>query len=288
MMSAAAVAAAEVTEGGLYMWGSNSYGTLGDGTTTSRSSPVQIGSDTTWTDLYGGSSFTIATKTDGTLWSWGYANAYRTGLDTNETNYSSPVQINDATDWSGASLSGGEMGGGGVKEDGTLWIWGRAPPNGEPGTYESVPVQVGSLTDWKKLATGKRGAHAVKTDGTLWVWGVSDDGVQGLGDDAEPLYSPVQVGSLTDWKHVGRSRTHDLVMATKTDGTLWGWSINTNGVLGQGNTTTYSSPVQVGSLTDWDTVECGELTMYALKTDGTIWACGRAANGRFDKLAPSP
>ena len=291
-MMVAAVAADAVTEGGLYMWGSNAYGALGDGTTTGRSSPVQVGSDTTWTDVDGGQEYTFATKTDETLWSWGYGNNFRNGLANQETNISSPVQINDATDWGGASLGGGRLGAAVVKADGTLWVWGRSPPDGQ---YEaaSSPIQIGSLTDWSQVSEGLMGGHAVKTDGTLWVWGYSDDGIAGIDpfpDGAD--VSPVQIGSLTDWKHVGRSRSFTVAMATKTDGTLWGWAVNTYGVLGQGNTTTYSFPVQVGSLTDWDTVECGHDTMYALKTDGTIWSCGEGGTGALgdstliDKSSP--
>ena len=36
------------TDGTLWGWGWNSYGNLGDGTVTNRSSPVQIGALTTW------------------------------------------------------------------------------------------------------------------------------------------------------------------------------------------------------------------------------------------------
>jgi len=277
MVAAATAAAGAVTEGGLYTWGRNTYGALGDGTTTNRSSPVQVGSDTTWTDVDGGEYWTFATKSDGTLWSWGYANSFRTGLATDETNYSSPVQINDDTDWDNSTLGGGRYAGGVVKEDGTLWIWGRSPPTGL-GVAVSSPIQIGSLEDWKDISTGLYGAHAVKTDGTLWAWGTFDDGILGNGG-TEDVGSPIQIGSLTDWKHIGRSRWNQIAMATKTDGTLWGWGVNGYGELGQGNTTNYSSPVQVGSLTDWDTVNVGNDHMVALKTDGTIWACGFGDDG---------
>ena len=37
----------------------------------------------------------------------------------------------------------------------------------------------------------------------------------------------------------------------KSDGTFWTWGFNGFGELGQNNRTNYSSPVQVGSNTDW-------------------------------------
>jgi alpha-tubulin suppressor-like RCC1 family protein len=47
---------------------------LGQGNRTYRSSPVQI-PGTTWSSISGGTQYSLATKTDGTLWSWGYNGA---------------------------------------------------------------------------------------------------------------------------------------------------------------------------------------------------------------------
>jgi alpha-tubulin suppressor-like RCC1 family protein len=62
-------------------------------------------------------------------------------------------------------------------------------------------------------------------------------------------------------------------LAIKTDGTLWSWGFNTNGQLGLGNTTNYSSPKQVGALTTWNKVAAGFFSL-AIKTDGTLWSWG--------------
>ena len=69
MMGAAG--AGEV-EAGLFTWGHNAYGQIGDGSTTTRSSPVQIGELTTWANITYGNSNAFAVKTDGTLWVWGW------------------------------------------------------------------------------------------------------------------------------------------------------------------------------------------------------------------------
>jgi alpha-tubulin suppressor-like RCC1 family protein len=63
-------------------------------------------------------------------------------------------------------------------------------------------------------------------------------------------------------------------------GALWGWGRNTtNGILGLGNLTNYSSPKQVGSLTNWLSLSGGFYSAHALKTDGTAWVWGRNNNG---------
>jgi alpha-tubulin suppressor-like RCC1 family protein len=45
--------------------------------------------------------------------------------------------------------------------------------------------------------------------------------------------------------------------AIKTDGTRWAWGQNQFGQLGIGNIAYYSSPIQVGSLTNWKQVSSG-------------------------------
>jgi alpha-tubulin suppressor-like RCC1 family protein len=60
----------------------------------------------------------------------------------------------------------------------------------------------------------------------------------------------------------------------KTDGTAWLWGAGNYGGLGLGNTTNYSSPVQLGALTTWSKVTSGKRFKEAIKTDGTLWAWG--------------
>lgn len=109
----------------------------------------------------------------------------------------------------------------------------------------------------------------------LWTWGTNYQGRLGSGTSgaASSRSSPVQVGSLTNWKSVSVSSGHTL--AVKTDGTLWAWGTGTNGILGLGNTYHRSSPVQVGGLTTWRKVSTGgQGSSFAISTDGTLWSWG--------------
>ena len=85
------------TDGTAWSWGHNSWGELGLNDLTFRSSPTQIGTDTTWDDISAGVNSTFGTKTDGTLWSWG-RNASGGGALNDNVKYSSPVQI-PGTKW---------------------------------------------------------------------------------------------------------------------------------------------------------------------------------------------
>ena len=242
------------TDGTLWSWGSKNAGALGLGNLTYYSSPKQVGSLTNWLNISCGRySFTLATKTDGTLWAWGYNLQGQLGLG-NRTNYSSPKQVGALTTWS--NISGGYNCSLATKTDGTLWSWGNNT-YGQLGlgntTNYSSPKQVGALTNWSKVTAGSYVSFAIKTDGTLWYWGSNGYGQLGLGNTTN-YSSPKQVGALTNWSKIACGNV--FVSATKTDGTSWTWGDNTYGQLGLGNRTNYSSPKQVGSLTTWINNAC--------------------------------
>jgi alpha-tubulin suppressor-like RCC1 family protein len=277
----------------LFAWGSNASGALGLGNTTNYSSPKQIGSNAGWTIVSTSATGTsYAIYSDGTLWAWGTNTYGQLGLN-NITNYSSPKQVGALTNWSTVVA-----GGGGytiaIKADGTLWSWGRNQ-YGQLGlgntTYYSSPKQIGSLTNWVKAACGQLHTIAIKTDGTLWAWGYSNSaygapygGQLGLGN-LNNYSSPKQVGTLTNWLATSCGAYHTL--ATKTDGTLWAWGVNSNGgfgnlgCLGLGNNTSYNSPKQVGSLTDWSSTANGYYTSFGIKINGTIWSWGEGYLGQL-------
>jgi len=286
----------------LWMWGRGYAGGLGLGNTTNYSSPKQVGALTTWATISVGYDFwSLAVKTDGTLWAWGKnsPNYGVLGLG-NLTNYSSPKQVGALTNWSKVFTSHGQWGSFAVKTDGTLWAWGRGITYGILGlgnlTNYSSPVQVGALTNWSSLSC-TNGVVAVKTDGTLWSWGRGNYGQTGHGNSTN-YSSPVQVGALTNWSKAAIGRVGHSV-AVKTDGTLWSWGLNKSydsgtytwtrpgGQLGLGNTTNYSSPKQVGALTNWSSISVGKGTgsgydsgfSLAARTDGTLWAWGNTTSG---------
>ena len=62
---------------------------------------------------------------------------------------------------------------------------------------------------------------------------------------------------------------------------LWGWGYNSTGQLGLGNTTNYSSRVQIGALTTWSKIDLMSFSSIAIKTDGTLWTWGNNGYGRL-------
>ena len=238
------------TDGTLWAWGKNNFGQLGMGDLVYRSSPVQVGSLTTWESVTNGYAVTLAVKTDGTLWAWGWNQHGQLGQGNGEGfRQSSPIQIGGLTTWHSGSTRGEHMMA--RLDDGKLYVWGRGT-DGRLGLgdqiYKSSPTQVGSLTDWAYLGAGDYNSLAVKSDGTLWGWGANQDGRLGDGTKISRS-SPVQVGSATNWAKVWAN--NNFTMALTTDGTLWAWGASNRGQVGQGNIIYHSVPVQIGSLTNW-------------------------------------
>ena len=259
-------AAAIKTDGTLWTWGYNVAGQLGlgfNGAGGANSSPTQVGSCTNWKSVATGDFSMLATKTDGTLWTWGRNDQGQLGLG-NRTSYSSPKQVGSLSTWS--KVSAVALSSYAIKTDGTLWAWGYNY-YGELGTGNntnySSPKQVGALTTWKSLSGGGYTISALKTDNTLWSWGCNAEGQLGL-NDTTGRSSPTQVGALTTWLTVAAGRYFNTGITS--DGKLWAWGDNAAGEIGQCNTTNISSPKQVGSLTSWTNVGTSWFSILAEKT----------------------
>jgi len=162
------------TDGTMWSWGENDNAQLGLNQTHNLklSSPAQI-PGTTWRSVASGlQKFHLATRTDGTLWSWGY-NAWgqlgqNQGPGNNNADYSSPIQI-PGTNWD--KVTAGRYNVHATKTDGTLWGWGSGadgalgiPSIGEAG--RSSPTQLPG-TEWTgDIANDRHGGFAIQVDQT--------------------------------------------------------------------------------------------------------------------------
>ena len=277
--------------GSLWSWGDNDKGQLGQNNRTRYSSPIQIGTNSTWSILNNSGSeaqIALGLKSDGTMWVWGTNANGQLGLNQNGNYISSPTQLpgtylvpNDDEPYNDrVGTIACRNGTAAIKSDGTLWMMGYNEFGqfgfGSNGDQISSPTQVPGTT-WKHITTGRdSGFVSIKTDGTMWSWGRNGNGTLGLGNQTS-ISSPAQVPGTT-W--LGITMQAQTTQAIKTDGTLWVWGGNGYGTLGLNNTTSHYSPVQLGTNTTWRncgvTVGDGQL---AFKTDGTLWSWGRNESG---------
>lgn len=153
------MAAAIKTDGSLWVWGDNDFGELGLGAAQigqEQLLPQRVGTGTDWKSVSTGSQFTVALKTDGSLWTWGHNNLGQLG-DGTTTDRSVPTRVGAATDW--AQVSAGDGFALAVKTDGSLWAWG-ANPDGAP-AYGNTPQRIGTSNSWKRAYAGLNFAIAL-------------------------------------------------------------------------------------------------------------------------------
>ena len=275
-----------ITLFGLKMSGLNSIGwaggagTLGLNDNVSRSSPTQVGTDTTWEAVHTGSNSyqqMMALKSDNTLWTWGYGNLGRN----DNVARSSPAQI-PGTDW-GPFLSYGMRTAMAGKSPGQMWVWGSNQA-GQLGQNSHSPAPSGISSpvqipgSWSDGVGGDYAMFGVKTNGTLWAWGAHYNSSLGLNEGyGEDKSSPTQIGTNTDWSKTAKGQ-YRLAAAIKTDNTLWVWGSGAAAVAGASPAGKRSSPIQVPGT--WSEVATTtEEVMYGIKTDGTLWAAGGGPSG---------
>ena len=279
-----------------FAWGTNSWDELGVSylTTTSSNTPVQVSGLTGVTAISAGFRFTLALKSDGTVWAWGDNGFGELGNNSNNDSYT-PVQV-EGSGGSGyltgvIAISAGFHHCLALKSDGTVWAWGDNT-YGELGISDTTsssktPVQVGSLSNVTAIAAGgDYFSLALKSDATVWAWGYEAYGQLGnnvsTGSNTN-TYVPVEVsgstgtGYLSGITAIAAGYSHSL--ALKSDGSVWSWGDNTDGELGMGNLypSSESHPYQVvgtdgGNLTGITAISAGELYSLALDNSGHVYS----------------
>lgn len=289
--------AAVRSDGTLWTWGTNAQGQLGVGNHTGpqtcpaslpanapcSTAPVQVGTSTAWASVSAGGFDTLAIKTDGSLWGWGW-NLFGELGDGTTTERDAPIHIGSMT-WKQVSVSADHAVA--IAADGTVWAWGS---NGSGGlgdhttTARLVPTPITTTTDWRSVQAGAYDTEALTTEGTLWAWGDNSHGQLGDGSTTNrPI--PEEIGVDTNWRSI--SAGGDVTAAVKTDGTLWAWGWDAYGQLGDGRadpipTNTYvTAPQRVGTDTGWASVSAGEIHVTAIKSNGTMWSAGLNTTGEL-------
>jgi alpha-tubulin suppressor-like RCC1 family protein len=305
------------SDGTVWAWGDNEYGQLGDGTYSNSTVPVQVKDElgsgflTDVIAIAEGSEFSLALKSDGTVWAWGDNWDGRLGNGTFDVS-PLPVQVKDST---GTGYLSGIVAiatlnstGLALKSDGTVWAWGNNE-NGQLGNAgqlfdggdynRDLPVQVVDVADGSGFMQGvakifggnSSTAFVQKQDGTVWAWGNNGQGQIGDGsidNRNQPVIvrnSAVPGDNLAGVKAIQSDNNFTLVV--KSDGTVWAWGDNSRGQLGNGTLDPSLYPQQVkgfggaGYLSGVKDIAVKSGTSLGLKSDGTVWSWGSNGVGEL-------
>ena len=284
MVAGAGHACAVVEGGGVYCWGNNLWGQLGNPAVANRALPVTVPGLTGIVSLVAESVRTCALLTDGAVKCWGDDSP---GLVTENTMgiRLAPTPVSGLPP--GATALGiGESHACALLPGGKVACWGLnwvgELGSGELGDSSSTPVEVPGLTGVASLSVGRRHTCVLLVDGSAMCWG--DNWFGQLGDGtagaAAGKPTPVAVAGLGGIAALGAGDLHTCALLS--DGTAKCWGGNGSGQLGDLTTAQHrTAPVAVSGLTDAVAISAGGSHTCALLKDRTMKCWGSNAAGKL-------
>ena len=224
-------------DGTVRAWGDNQVGQLGDGSTTNRSTPVQVTGLTGVTQVSAGLLHSLALRSDGTVWAWGVNDFGQAGTGSTGPDQLVPVRVTGLTGV--IKISAGDDFSLALRSDGTVWAWGagRRGQLGNGTTTDSpVPVRVTGLSQVTNISAGGEASVATRTNGisaltSVWTWG--DNRAGELGDGTLTRHTtPEQVTGIGTLYIAGIVAGPLYTAVLGTDGSVWAWGDDQFGQLG--------------------------------------------------------
>lgn len=313
-------------DGTLWGVGQNTYGQLGDGSTTTRTSFVRVGTASqqtwTWSDVVCGEQFTVGIRATPSvaLYAWGYNSDGQLGASIapgNSTFRTSPVAcvlgggLSPVTTGPWDKLFAGNASWV-VRYQGNnqRWGWAGAYYNSENGLGSGISnrfstvvvfaptwnnpqnniVSAINVTDW---CIGSNFGMVLMADGRITCSGRNFAGQFGNGNTTQWFeFRSLTTSGSGSWSKISVSPNSQSVLAVRNDGSLWSWGAGNRGQLGIGTTINRSVPVSVGL--NVSSIQSGGTYSFARDTGGLLYAWGMNASGQLgtgyagaDELTPT-
>lgn len=286
-----------LADGTVWAWGNNNFGQLGDGTTVSKTYPVQVVGITNAVAIAAGGSagrdnsvMGMALLADGTVRTWG-GNRYGQLGNGTTVNSSVPVQVTGLSGVIDISCSGdfayALLANGTIKSWGCNYFsytYGRGMLGDGTITNRYTPVTVSGINNAVGIAACSYYGLALLADGTIKGWGNNSKRQLGDGTTTTRL-TPVTVKGVSNAVAIAGSyfdSGNPSSIALLADGTLRTWGSNNHGQLGDGTALTRYTPVQVVGINNAVAVARGGIDWHAvILDDGTVKIWGYGSYGQL-------
>jgi alpha-tubulin suppressor-like RCC1 family protein len=268
--------------GGVYCWGVNYSGNLGNMTTQGTGQPTIVYMLSGVTQLATGYLYSCALKSDGTVWCWG-ANEHSQLGDNTTTEEHQPVKVLfPALPSTIAGIAAGDYHACAWLTNGDVWCWGDNSAgqmgSSSPAT-QPTPVQITTLANVRELVAGNGFTCARDATNAVGCLGGHVAGILGDGMNAGST-TPVAVTGLTNATQLSAGSTS--VCALRSNQKISCWGLNTWGQLGDGTTMDRNAPVDVLGLTGTPTaVLQATRQSCALMSNGTAQCWGNNQEGQL-------
>ena len=243
--------------------------------------PTQITALTGVVAIAPAQRFTVALKSDGTVWGWGRNTRGQlgSGVPLNALQLT-PIRISGISGISAVTAGYDHVLA--VTSTGAVYSWGGGA-QGQLGTGSfndtATPRQV-SISSVTAVSAGSFYSMALRSDGTVWSWGQNLYGE--LGNPAGATYqpTPVRVSTISGVKAL--SAGANVTIAATGTGAVWDWGANFYGEVGNGTvnadgTAPQWSPYQLSVA---QTAPAAPRNLTAVAGDGLVyltWAAPTAA-----------
>ena len=264
--------------GEMWMWGSNNYGQLGDGTTESKDHVkdcVKVLDNVKAVSIDFGMSAAITENGDLFTWGKNYYGQIGNGKTEGQT---TPVKILENV--KKVSIGNGHCAA--MTKDGKLYAWGLND-SGQLGIdsneNQSTPMRVEDWEDVTNISLGAKHSAAVRADGSLWIWGDNYHYQLGLAGHENTRESVPNKVNIDNVKEVALFQYMSSALTESGDLYIWG---DTSSSIGNGSSTAlvpYLALENVLTYKIWTPFNYTD-HIAAIRTDGSLWMWGCNSQGQ--------